>query len=242
MDKINRILREIRIADMAGVAATVNSELSKSSVDDAHLGAIQVDIESLSAQLVKSIKKDQAESDLDKYDASRDGVYRSLLHLCKGYLHHPDARVSAAAVTVEAVADKYGFELVSLGYTAESALLDSFLADMALPEIASSVELLPGVSELKQQLLTEQAKFQTAEAVWLEARSEQSLIKNATSVKLELLTVINDKLVVYLRAMSMVNPDPYRSLISKVSLIIDQINATIKRRRSNGDEVAVESN
>lgn len=242
MDEINKIIREIRIADMAGVADTINSELRQSSLDDAHISAIQAEMEPLYTNLVTAINKDQAESDLDKYDTSRDEVYRSLLHLCKGYLYHPDAQVSKAAAKVDAVTDKYGFELTNQGYSAESALLDSLMADMALPEIAPSVEVLPGVKELKAQLLTEQDKFKAAEAVWLKARSEQKLSESATSVKHELLTVINDKLVIYLRAMSMINPEPYRALSSKLSLLIDQVNTVIKRRRSNNDEVVPESN
>lgn len=242
MSEISKISSEIRIADMADLAGTMIRELDQSAIDDAHLAALQSAIEPLSTKLVKAINKDKAESDLERFDAARDEVYRSLLYLCKGYLHHPDKTVSAAARGVDAIIDKYGFKLVEAAYSAQSALLDSFMADMSRPSIAAHVDLLPGVKALLEQLAGQQDGFKAAEALWVQARSAQNADESATSIKKELLKLLNNKLVVYLRAMYQVNPEPYNELIAKIALLIDQANALIKRRHSRADEVQAGSN
>jgi hypothetical protein len=236
MRKINKVFNDIRVAEMADLTTNLLNEIDNAPANDVHLLALKELIQPLNNQLLTSINKDIAESDLDNHDAGRDGVYRSLLYLAKGYLHHPDAKIREAAMGVDTVIDKYGFDLVNEAYGAQSALTESFLEDMAKPEVASKVELLPGLKDLAIQLDNEQTKFKTAEAAWNNARSEGQLSKSATSVKRELLKAVNEKMVVYLRAMIQLNPEQYTNICSKTAILIDSANSIVKRRRNNTDD------
>ncbi|MBK3517184.1 DUF6261 family protein [Carboxylicivirga marina] len=242
MRKISKVFNDIRVAEMADLTTNILNEIDKAPADDVHMLALKGQIQPLNNQLLSAINKDRAESDLDNFDAARDGVYRSLLYLAKGYLHHPDAQVREAAFEVDAVIDKYGFDLVNEAYGAQSALTDSFLEDMAKPEVASKVELLPGLKELSSQLDNEQTKFKTAEAAWNNSRTAVQQSENASSLKRELRKVVNERLVVYLRAMIQVDPDKYTDLCSQTALLIDSANSIIRRRRNNADDLQLSSN
>lgn len=241
MMKINKIRSDIRIAETADLSRNVTNELDKVS-EEVHLSALKDLIVPLKNSLVLAINRDVAESELDNYDASRDAVYRSLLYLAKGYLYHPNAQISEGARQVDAVVDRYGFELVNATYSAESALLESLLLDLKKPELVASLELLPGVTDLINKLDAEQAQFKVAEGKWLDARSDDKSEVSATSIKRELLKVLNEKLVVYLRAMMQVDPESYKELSAKIVLLIDTANGIVQRRRSNAVETPLESN
>ncbi|MCU4155385.1 hypothetical protein J1N10_05320 [Carboxylicivirga sp. A043] len=242
MRKISKVFNDIRVAEMADLTTNLLNEIEKAPADDAHMLKLKEQIQPLNNQLLAAINKDKAASDLDSFDAARDGVYRSLLYLAKGYLHHPDAQIREAAIEVDTVIDKYGFDLVNEAYGAQSALTESFLEDMAKPEVATKVELLPGLKDLTSQLDGEQTKFKTAEEAWNNARSAGQLTENASSVKRELLKVVNERLVVYLRAMIQVAPELYTNLCSKSALLIDSANSIIRRRRHNADDLQITNN
>ncbi len=242
MRKISKVFNDIRVAEMSDLTTNLLSEIDKAPADDAHMLSLKEQIQPLNNQLLAAINKDKAASDLDNFDAERDGVYRSLLYLAKGYLHHPDASIREAAMAVDAVIEKYGFDLVNEAYGVQSALTESLLEDMAKPEIAAKAEQLPGLSDLKIKLDGKQTNFKTAEAAWNDARSTGQQSENASSVKRELLKVVNEQLVVYLRAMIQVSPELYLDLCSKTALLIDSANSIIRRRRHHADDLEITTN
>ncbi|MCU4177819.1 DUF6261 family protein [Carboxylicivirga sp. N1Y90] len=231
MTKIEKIITNTRSAEANDLCTSISSVIDKAGIDDPHLSATKAEIDASNLSLTQSIKKDKAESVLDERDDSRDAVYRSILHLNKGYLHHPDTKVKESATHAEAVIEKYGFELTDATYSAQSALVDSFMADMAQTELATDLAVLPGISGLLEQLSQEQASFKLAESELLAARSNEQQASNATAVKKDLLKLVNNKLVVYLRAMLQVNPAQYKDVATQIALLIDKSNTVVKRRR-----------
>ncbi|MBR8535953.1 hypothetical protein KDU71_10325 [Carboxylicivirga sediminis] len=241
MRRITKIVSDIRIAEIANLGDNLLKELAELTPEDAHLKAIQTEVEQNNSRLVIAINRDMAESELEELDARRDSTYRSLAYLNKGYLHHPDAPVSEAAAQVERILEKYGFDMINANYGAESAYLESLFNDMGSIEIAPALELLPGEIALLTRLKDEQSRFKVAEQRFYNAQSQDKQADSATQVKRELLKLINNKLVVYLRAMMQVNPQPYDDLCAKVALLIDKANSLVKRRRST-EELQTKSN
>ena len=236
MNTIPKVIPQARTAETSDLSAKLvyagkQAELNQ----DDPIKAIFKNLEEVNSKAIIALKKDKAQSDLDEYDARRDSAYRSLLYLCKGFTHHPEEAVKTSAIALEEVMDKYGFDLVSASYSAESALIDSLMADLENPELAAKMELLPGFTGLTDQLKQAQEGFKQAEYTYLQAREKEHSVPVASHLKKDLMSIINTQLVVYLRAMMVVHPDQYESLASQVAMLISQTNSIIKKRRSNGN-------
>jgi hypothetical protein len=236
MEEINKVRNDIRITDTVDLGGNITNEADRAAIPDDRLTVIINEIKVELERMVAVLKSGIMESELDERDTKRDGTYRSLLYLNKGYLHHPDERIRTAAIGVENILDKYGFELVNENYASESGSLEALFKDMKRPEVVAQLEVLPGEPDLMVKLEAEQNEFKDAETEWLDAQSKDIQEVSASEVKRDVLKVINKKLVVYLRAMMQVEPDTYRDLSTKIALLIDQANSLEKRRRNNGKE------
>ena len=90
--------------------------------------------------------------------------------------------------------------------------------------------MLPGMAEALSELRQAQSDF-TAEHIayktyWAHAAKE----KTASELKKTLLELINDKLLLYVETMRMVDPDNYTSFAATVEQIIEEMNTVIARR------------
>ncbi|MBK3516637.1 DUF6261 family protein [Carboxylicivirga marina] len=239
--KINKINRNIRVTDAADLAGKLHGELDKSTLEDVHVSTLRSEMSTISIGLSGAINESKAMSALEDHDERRDMTYRSLLHIIKGFLLHPDATIREAAVHVDMVLDNYGFDLINQNYSSESSLLDALIRDLEEPETAAMVAVLPGMVAIVEQLKTEQKQFKAAEADWHEARAEDGKTESASALKHELLKVVNNKLLVYLKAMQQMNPAPYQELINDVVMHIERANALVKRRRNSEETVEVDN-
>jgi hypothetical protein len=233
--KINKVITGIRVSDAADVGDKLHGELDTSRVEDPHLTAIKQDIKAIYDRLISSLHATKAESEMEEYDMMRDNTYRSMMYLNKGYLLHPEANIKGAAIDVEKVFENYGFELINLNYAAESSMMEAFIRDMTTPQLTPKVAVLPGMADLLTKLDDSQNQFKMAESRWNDTQNENAVTANASSHKSDLLKLINNKLVVYLRAMQQVNPEPYQALALSISAHINQANALVKRRSTTNE-------
>ncbi len=239
--RIEKIHKNTRISEAVHLGKTLLDELEQTSTDDVYIIAMKSEISTIVVGLSGAVNESKVLSLLEKYDARRDTTYRSLLYLNKGFLLHPDAKIRETATEVQLVLNKYDFNLINLNYASESTQIDAFIRDMKQPLIAPKVALLPGMAAIMEQLQTDQDLFTAAERNWHEARAEDGKTQNATALKHELMHVVNDKLVLYLRVMMQLNPAPYQELSSNVAMHIDRSNDLVKNRSINQEEVEIDN-
>lgn len=238
---IEKVLKSIRVSDAVHLGNVILNELEKNTIDDVYLTAIKSELNTICIGLTGTVNQTKVLSMLEKQDAQRDNTYRSLLYLNKGFLLHPDAKIKSAAAEVQQVLDKYGFSLVDQNYASESTLIDAFIRDMKMPLIAPNVEVLPGLPAILSQLQADQDLFKSAERSWHEARAEDGKTLNATALKHELMKVMNDKLVLYLRAMVQLNPANYEVLSNNITMHISRANELVKRRSNSEEEIEIDN-
>ena len=58
---------------------------------------------------------------------------------------------------------------------------------------------------------------------------------NATALKKDVIEIINDKIVIYLRAMEIVVPDTYGNFARTIAQIIADNNEVVKKRRKKDE-------
>ncbi|TRX72590.1 DUF6261 family protein [Carboxylicivirga sp. M1479] len=202
---------------------------------DTHLSSLQVELSQNSEALNTAIKRDKSESELDSNDDKRDTDTRDVFYFTRGFLHHPDEATQQAAQTVQAVLDKYTLEMVRKSNAIQSSLTESLLKDLKTTDVQASVDALSGLSVLIARLEDSQAVVKKANLTYLANKASDENQANATELKKELLNNINDKLVVYLRAMIQVDEARYRDLFDTMAQIIEVNNINVKKRSNKAE-------
>lgn len=100
-----------------------------------------------------------------------------------------------------------------------------------------AIALLPGCADVITALQTTQNDFEAARIVYEQEKAEESTQANASEVKAEVLAMINDKIVIYLRAMEVVDEPAYGAFARTVATIIADNNEVVKKRRKKEEPV-----
>jgi hypothetical protein len=229
---MNKLISNCRTTETDAVAARIGGAYEKSGPEsDTRLNEMITDLREKRVLLMEAIKRAKAESDLEEKDEVRDNGLRSLVYLVQGFTHHPDPAVKAAAVKVDDVLDRYGLSVTKESYSTESALINSLLADLSKPNMQEPVAALSGCAELIAALQTAQEAFEQTRIAYEEEKAQKGTETNATTLKKEVIDVINNQLVVYLDAMMLVDEATYGAFVRTVAEIIDATNEMVKRRR-----------
>ena len=206
----NSRVTEVDAVSIRTIGAYKNTGLSS----DAHLVKIYSVLESESVLLTSAIRRLKDESVLEEKDE-----VRTVHYLTMGFLHHPDPAVKAAAEAVEKVFDNYGLSITSESYATESSLINSLLADLAKPKLLAAIALLSGLTEIIATLQAAQTNFEETRIAYEEEKAKEGTLENATAIKKEVVAIINDQLVVYLRAMIQVNEPTYGNFARTIAEI-----------------------
>ncbi len=229
---IEKIILQSRITEVDAVTSRILAAYRGSSLSsDTSLSGIISSIEHLSASLNQAIKRIKSESELEEKDEVRDNAARSIYYLILGFTHHPDEGIKNAALKMMAIFNNYGLKVVNESYSSESSLLNSLLAELAKPELQQDIALISGAAESIVALQNAQNDFETSHLAYEQNKAQEGTYTNATGVRNELLKLINGKLVIYLKAMAMVNEGTYGSFVRTVAQIIADNNENVKRRR-----------
>jgi len=228
---------EIDAVSMRMIGAYKTTTLST----DSHLGSLFASLETSSGSLTSAINRSKAESNLEAKDEVRDTQVRAFFYLIQGFLHHPDTTISTAAQTVDKVFQKYGVSVTGENYATESSLLASLLEDLSKPKLQNAIALLSGCTEVLAALETAQNEFEAARVAYEQEKAEEGNQLNASAIKREVLGIINDKIVVYLRAMETVDAETYGAFARTIAIIISENNEVVKKRRKKTEEEPADS-
>ena len=226
---------EVDAASMRLLGAYKNTSLRS----DVHLSAMFTDLEPESVRLTAAINRSKAESELEAKDEVRDQQVRALFYLVKGFLYHPQAEVKSAAETVEKVLENYGLDITGESYSTESSLIASLLDDLSKQKVLDAIAVLPGCAEVKTALQTAQADFETTRIAYEEEKAHESTEQNATAIKKSVVGIINERIVIYMRAMEVVDEANYGVFARTIVSIIAENNEVVKKRRKTPEEETV---
>lgn len=235
---IERILTTSRVSEVDAACMRIIGAYKNTSLStDVHLATMFTTLEPMSASLSGSINRITAESNLEEKDEERDEPLRSLFYLVAGFLHHPDATIRAAAEKVNAVIERYGMGITKESYAVESSLITSMLKDLANPKLQDAIALLSGCAEIIAALQLAQTAFETARIAYEEEKAEESTELSATEIKVKVLKLVNEKIVVYLRAMEIVDVETFGAFARTVAEIIADNNQAVRKRQNKPEPV-----
>lgn len=229
--KMKKLLVNARITEVAAVSNRLILEFNKGDwSNDQYLTSVNSEMKNLTEMLTLTINSVKAESNLKEKDLARDSKIKGIYFLVNGYLQFDDNTLKEAAKKIDMVFEHYGVNLIRKSYATQSSLTESLLGDFVDENVQNSISVLPGLNKLISELRTAQTDFEESKLNYENEKAEKKNSKKATELKKELLELINNKLVVYLRAMVQVNEDKYGAFAGFVSQVIGDVNASVKKR------------
>ncbi len=229
-----------------GEVATVSEGIVKTSENydwstDTFLTKLLEKANTESQKLSIALMQDRAVSELESKDETRDKALRAIFNLTEGYLYHPEETISAAAQTVNSVFDKYGLtDLIEANYAQESALIESLLKDMEAEQVKAAIDQLPGIAVSITNVRTSQNDFTESFLAYAEEKAKITNKETATKLKLALVKLINNELVIYLRAMTIAAPDTYGDFAAATAQIIADNNEKVRKRINRKQNATVD--
>jgi hypothetical protein len=181
------------------------------------------------------MKIDSKQKEQDKL---RDQAIRALFHLVSGLLYHPVTEIKAAAEKVHHVLAHYGLSINDESYAVESSLVRSMLADLNEAGLQDAIASLSGCAELMNRVQLAEDNFQATRIAYEKERGRETTLENATSIKMKVVTELNKKLVVHLRAMEQAYVETYGPFARTVAEIIANNNEVVKRRSKKKSPMA----
>ncbi len=234
---IEKMMTTSRTTDVHGSTRLLNNAFQQSGLtEDPTLKPMYTAINDRNTSLGDAIDRSKAQSVLAGKDDVRDAADRAVGYLVKGYTYHPDESIRNAAMVVDEVFEKYGFAVTKEGYVTESSHLVSMLGDFAAPKVQAAITLLSGVPENIASLQAAQDDFENTQTEYAEELAEEDNLLNATSLKKEVLTLINDDLVVFLRSAERFQTATYGTFAATVAKIIADNNEAVKKRSKKDDK------
>lgn len=197
---------------------------------DPHLTAIFESIINYSQKLTAAINRLKSESELEELDNIRDEKIRAFFNFIKGNIHHPNSTIKRASQALMEVLDIYTLKMVEESYPVESALVRSMLEQLREEKMEEQIGEIPGAEELLMEVTDTESAFDTAYFKVEQEKAELKLKESATEIKKDVIKVVNDSLVVYLRALVMVNENEYGKLTRTIAQVIEENNSRVKQR------------
>ncbi|MGD8782136.1 MAG: DUF6261 family protein [Ignavibacteria bacterium] len=236
MSVLNKLIVSCRTTEINGTANRIIIKFDEGDwSSDTHLTGIFTQLKIAKEALTTAINRSKAQSNLDEKDEIRDSKVRGIHYLLQGYLYYPDEEIKTAAENVDEVFNRYGVEIVKDSYVTESSLINSMLEDLSTAEMQTETAKLPGLANLITELSTAQQEFETARVEFESEQAEEGTEENATELKKEAALIINEQLIVYLRAMQQVDEETYGSFARAVGQIVNDTNEEVKKRRKNSE-------
>lgn len=230
---IEKIIYTSMVTEVSGTSTRMSIAFRSTSLSsDVFLATRFTNLEAKTAELTAAINQMKADSILEEKDDVRDDKVRAIHYLTLGFLHHPDAVIKQAAQKVEKVFDTYGVKITKKSYVSESALIASLLNDFAKEALQESIAALSGLSEVVAELQEAQDDFNETRVALETDKAEEGTRENATTIKKEVVGIINDNIVVYLRGMEQADGANYGNFARTIAEIIGDNNEVVKKRRN----------
>lgn len=234
MTKIAKVVANSRLGEVNATASNILTAYAKSSIaDDVILLDFISQLTETNTSLTTAIDRDKALSELDKYDDIRDKVLQNINLYLRGMVCVPDVSIKAAATQLSNIFQKYGIGITWLSYNEESAKINSLLGDLATSESQENIAKLLLLDQIVQALKDAQKQFSTVYYNYVEQLRKADEKQSASECKQEVLGVINNKVITYLRGMLTFNSKVYGTLAKDIDIIIDRNNEQVRKRKNS---------
>ena len=176
----------------------------------------------------KSIKNEYTQ-ELTGSDSKVDSSFLALKYVLKALMYRTDELIREKAQKLINIIDSNDEYINTRSYSSQLTLMSSTIAEFEREEnkkIATELNITDFTAEFKNNF----EEFKTMYQFSIENDVELLNTPAATSIRPEIFTLINDKLIPYLSTMASFKPDVYGGTKQAVEVHIDKINRAVKTR------------
>ncbi len=229
--KIKKLIAHCRVSEASAVGAQIAATFDEYTIENWPIVLeIVADIKECSSKIINAWKRDEYESDLAEKDLIRDEKCRALFYTITGACYNPDALKQAAAKRVMVIFNKYGLEMLNKSYDDESADIKSLLTDLSCAEATEDIAKIDSLSTIVSELITAQNQFDQAVTDWKIASGNGRNKKSATSMKKQMVELINGELIPLLKVLLKREKATFLPFATTVVKIINDKNRLIDMR------------
>lgn len=229
---MKKLLNGVWVAEIADLASNICSLYYEGygTQKDAYLQNVMTDLEDLSTRINGAVKHNKTIASLEKYEAARETSIVAIANLAKAFNRLTDSTIQSAWTCVKPILDDFLPSISEGNQSSRTTLINVMLTRLAEPSMTSSVAALPGLEQVLAELQAAQTDFVGKRLEYLKlVLLDKSEI--ATDLKDEIMTLVNERLIVHLEAMSKVQPAAYGEFATLVDALVSKCNERVRRRR-----------
>lgn len=229
----SNLLQGLRVAEMAGLAHTVNSlyeSCAATLTADVYLRNVMADLKDLSDRILEALRNNRLISSLEKFDAHRLRCVSALVNLKKGYDKLSDEPTQSHWTELRPVFENYLTAIQEGNYQSKTALIQALLLRLSQSDLAAHLEALGTMQTAVDRLREAETEFETMQVEYQHQLLEDKT-ESATDLKEEIMELINQKLVVHLEAKCNEDAATYTAFAQLVDAQVRAENAKLRRRK-----------
>lgn len=230
--ELQNLLSRSKNTEVNAVTERISTNFHQNLGNDPNLSPLFAAIDAKNLTLTLSVKRMKTESDLEEKDNLRDAAHHALYYFISGLTFSKNAAVKNAASNLFAILSRYGLAITENSYDVESSELDSLLLELTVPDLQPSVDTLDSCAGLLADLQSAQDAFKAARLAFQREQAAESQQNNASSLKQEVLALVNKKLIPVLKGLLVTHPADYTEFGTTVAQIIATNNETVKLRKT----------
>lgn len=228
---IEKVIATSRTTEVDALVLLIIASYQSSDIpEDNRLIAIMAKVQELSVKLNLAIYRIKTESDLEARDNERCISIRSFYYVIFGCTTRTDEAVKTAALVILNIFNHYGLDITRNNYGVETSLIKSLITDLSTEVAQTNLAIVPGASDAFVEMKDAEAGFETSNLAYEKAKAEESLSDNATTLKKQLVDVVNNQLVSYLRVMLEIEDNDFEGFAEVVKQLISDSNGKVKNR------------
>lgn len=230
---MKKLSTKVRVNEVSNIALRFIDTYATNPINDPHLLGFIDELRTLNQELVEAINPDFTRSNLEALDDVRDGYWADLFRALEGYSCLPIEPLRSSGRALFQIIQKFGRAANKKSYAEESTDIEAVLLDLSAPAVAAQVHALAGIPELINLLRQAQNDFHQAQMDFNQAHIREANRPSASTLKYQLINLINARFLPYLSAMQSVSPQTFDTFCSAIDGIITEMNGNVLRRKEN---------
>jgi len=222
------------VAESCNLAINTSQIILKNGTEDTYLHDqgkfLSEKGEQMKVSLATNRTKETSEA-LANLDDIRDSQISALKYFLRGHMAWDHRGQKQLAARIFNVLKKHGLGLAYENYEEESALLESLLAELKLPENKEAVDSLD-LSKLIEDLNKSQTEFSELYRKSAEIEASKEDVVAATKIKQEVRAKLIE-IANYLNALTVANPERYKTVSAEIAELVNNLNQKIRARDNN---------
>jgi len=187
----------------------------------------------------KSIKN-QYTRELSDSDSKLDNSFLALKYVLKALMYRTDELIREKAQKLMSIIESNDEYMNTRSYSSQLTLVSSTITEFDREENKTLITDLK-ISDFTSEFKNNFEEFKTMYEFSIEDNVELLNTPAATSIRPEIFTLINEKLIPYLSTMASFKPDVYDGTKQAIEVHIDKINRVVKARYTRAANVVDEA-